>query len=113
MVLFLLLTIKIVFFAAVKSPSSKSGTRLLFGIWLVFCLILDNVYKGNLKAMLILPKRTLPFNNLDEFLDTGITPLISKNSALEQTILVRNIYAFHLNTDLISNFDSEYLFLEK
>ena len=38
--------------------------------------------------MLILPLETLPFNTIEEFVETDVFPSIAPRSALEQTILV-------------------------
>lgn len=35
--------------------------------------IVGTVYRSNLKAMLILPKLHLPFNNIDELSESGLT----------------------------------------
>ncbi|KAK3863919.1 hypothetical protein Pcinc_030354 [Petrolisthes cinctipes] len=44
----------------------RGVVKSLTGLWLLLSFILATVYRSNLKAMLILPKVTLPFNNLEE-----------------------------------------------
>ncbi|XP_047480192.1 glutamate receptor ionotropic, delta-2-like [Penaeus chinensis] len=43
-----------------------SDVLTIGGLWLLVAFILGVVYRGNLKAMLILPKVELPFNSLKE-----------------------------------------------
>ncbi|KAK8407593.1 hypothetical protein O3P69_002267 [Scylla paramamosain] len=60
----------------------KGVVRVLTGLWLLLALILVTVYRSNLKAMLILPKINLPFDNLDQLTHTGIPVWVSLNSML-------------------------------
>ncbi|XP_076031165.1 glutamate receptor ionotropic, kainate glr-3-like [Oratosquilla oratoria] len=48
------------------TPSQGSGTVLL---WIMFSFILSTIYKSNLKAMLILPKITIPFDTVEELVE--------------------------------------------
>ncbi|XP_070001083.1 glutamate receptor ionotropic, delta-2-like [Penaeus vannamei] len=43
-----------------------SVNSVIGGLWLLVAFVLVSVYRGNLKAMLILPKVELPFNSLQE-----------------------------------------------
>ncbi|XP_070001079.1 glutamate receptor ionotropic, delta-2-like [Penaeus vannamei] len=45
---------------------SKLTRKVIGGLWLLVAFVLVSVYRGNLKAMLILPKVELPFNSLQE-----------------------------------------------
>ncbi|XP_068238923.1 glutamate receptor 2-like [Palaemon carinicauda] len=54
-----------------KDPRGGS-VRIISGMWVVTSFILATVYRSNLKAMLILPTISLPFNNLEELYDTGL-----------------------------------------
>ncbi|MPC28264.1 Glutamate receptor ionotropic, delta-1 [Portunus trituberculatus] len=65
-----------------------SSARLLTGLWLLETLILSSVYRSNLKAMLIIPKVRLPFDNLEELVESGTTLAISKDSTLQTLIMV-------------------------
>ncbi|XP_042892874.1 glutamate receptor ionotropic, kainate 3-like [Penaeus japonicus] len=49
------------------------AARAMGGLWLLAAFILGLVYRGNLKAMLILPRVELPFNNLQELADSDVT----------------------------------------
>ncbi|XP_045123499.1 probable glutamate receptor [Portunus trituberculatus] len=64
-----------------------SSARLLTGLWLLETLILSSVYRSNLKAMLIIPKVRLPFDNLEELVESGTTLAISKDSTLQTLIM--------------------------
>ncbi|XP_076068247.1 putative glutamate receptor isoform X2 [Oratosquilla oratoria] len=46
-------------------PSGLSG-HVLGVVWLLACLVINQVYKGILKSMLILPRDNIPFDNLEE-----------------------------------------------
>ncbi|KAK4312027.1 hypothetical protein Pmani_016520 [Petrolisthes manimaculis] len=65
---------------AVSIQPPQGFLKTVIGLWLLLSLILATVYRGNLKAMLILPKVTLPFNNLQELSEAGLpvwVPLLS------------------------------------
>ncbi|XP_070001080.1 glutamate receptor-like [Penaeus vannamei] len=55
---------------AVPWEPTGYAPRILGGLWLLVAFILGVVYRGNLKAMLILPTLELPFNNLQELADS-------------------------------------------
>ncbi|XP_042886746.1 glutamate receptor ionotropic, kainate 1-like [Penaeus japonicus] len=71
--------------SADRVPSTTS-VRVFAGVWLVASLVVGTVYRSNLKAMLILPKFTLPFDNLAEFVDTDIPLFTSKNAFMDRAI---------------------------
>nr|XP_027222389.1 glutamate receptor-like [Penaeus vannamei] len=56
--------------ASVPWEPTGYAPRILGGLWLLVAFILGVVYRGNLKAMLILPTLELPFNNLQELADS-------------------------------------------
>ncbi|XP_068220066.1 glutamate receptor ionotropic, kainate glr-3-like [Palaemon carinicauda] len=60
--------------------------RMVAGTWLVAAFVIGSVYKGNLKAMLILPKLRLPFDNLQELVESKIPTYVPLGSALLQSI---------------------------
>ncbi|XP_042892142.1 glutamate [NMDA] receptor subunit 1-like [Penaeus japonicus] len=70
----------------VQAPTGTT-VRILWGMWLLVALIVGSVYRSNLKAMLILPKLRLPFDNLQELMDTDIPCVVPDGSALMQTIM--------------------------
>ncbi|XP_069987022.1 glutamate receptor 1-like isoform X1 [Penaeus vannamei] len=60
----------------------EDSTRVLTALWLVASLILGTVYRSNLKAMLILPRITIPFDNLEELADSGLPVWTATNSLI-------------------------------
>ncbi|XP_068235170.1 uncharacterized protein [Palaemon carinicauda] len=69
---------------AQSSPRTASGgsVRVLSCIWLLMSFILATIYRSNLKAMLILPKVTLPFDNLEELTASGLPVWVAGGSVL-------------------------------
>ncbi|XP_047488141.1 glutamate receptor ionotropic, kainate glr-3-like [Penaeus chinensis] len=70
-----------------KAPRDTS-LRVIMGLWLVGALIVGSVYRSNLKAMLTLPKLRLPFNSLDDLVETDIPTYITEGSMLHQALMV-------------------------
>ncbi|XP_071548145.1 glutamate receptor ionotropic, kainate 5-like [Panulirus ornatus] len=57
------------------------GVRVCVSVWMLASFILAAVYKGNLKAMLIVPKVDIPFDNLEDLAQQREFPwLIAKGS---------------------------------
>lgn len=71
-----------------------TAVRVLWGMWLLAALIVGSVYRSNLKAMLILPKLRLPFDNLQELTQTDIPCVVPAGSALMHIILVQPNFCF-------------------
>ncbi|ROT78557.1 Variant Ionotropic Glutamate Receptor [Penaeus vannamei] len=67
-------------------PKGNSG-RFIGGLWLLSALIIGSVYRSNLKAMLILPKLRLPFDSIEELVETDIPTFVYEDSMLHQAIL--------------------------
>ncbi|XP_063600697.1 glutamate receptor ionotropic, kainate glr-3-like [Penaeus indicus] len=74
-------------FSAMVLVPSGTSVRVLWGMWLLAALIVGSVYRSNLKAMLILPKLRLPFDNLHELTQTDIPCFVPAGSALLHIIL--------------------------
>ncbi|KAK3881754.1 hypothetical protein Pcinc_013837 [Petrolisthes cinctipes] len=64
----------------------RGVVKSVTGLWLLLSLILATVYRSNLKAMLILPKVTLPFNNLEELVNAGLPVWVSLDSHLHRSV---------------------------
>lgn len=75
--------------AAVPWNLTKNPVRVLAGAWLLVALIVGTVYRSNLKAMLIIPKVVLPFDNLEELVESGIPIAVLQSTVLHQAIMVR------------------------
>ncbi|XP_042867519.1 glutamate receptor ionotropic, delta-2-like [Penaeus japonicus] len=67
---------------SVRKVPQGDSVRMVSGIWLLACLILASVYRSNLKAMLILPKVTVPFDSLDQLVDTDLPVWVALDSVL-------------------------------
>ncbi|XP_037803593.1 uncharacterized protein LOC119598019 [Penaeus monodon] len=72
---------------AVSRLPSASATRLMAGVWLLSALIVSSVYRSNLKAMLILPILRLPFDNMEELLETNIPTYVADGTMLYQEMM--------------------------
>ncbi|XP_063596690.1 uncharacterized protein LOC134773419 [Penaeus indicus] len=68
-----------------KVPRGDS-VRVITGLWLLASLILTTVYRSNLKAMLILPKLNLPFDNLEQLVETDLPVWMSSSTTIYQAI---------------------------
>ncbi|XP_063875041.1 glutamate receptor 1-like [Scylla paramamosain] len=73
---------------AVHLQPPKGRLKVLTGLWLLLSLTLVTVYRSNLKAMLILPKIDLPFNNVEELSFSGLPLWVSLNSVLHETAML-------------------------
>ncbi|XP_071514364.1 glutamate receptor ionotropic, kainate glr-3-like [Panulirus ornatus] len=63
----------------------KGGSlRVITGLWLLMSFIVGTVYRSNLKAMLIIPKLHLPFNSVQELLETDIPAYMPAGSLIHQ-----------------------------
>ncbi|KAK4329563.1 hypothetical protein Pmani_000111 [Petrolisthes manimaculis] len=70
-----------------RLPSrERASMKLVFGTWLFTSLILTIVYRSNLKAMIIIPKETRPFDTLEELIQFPISLGILKYTTLHDII---------------------------
>ncbi|KAK3864220.1 hypothetical protein Pcinc_030078 [Petrolisthes cinctipes] len=67
---------------AVSLQPPRGVVKVMTGLWLLLSLILATVYRGNLKAMLILPSISLPFNTLEELVSSGLPVWVPLDSLL-------------------------------
>ncbi|KAK4297641.1 hypothetical protein Pmani_029960 [Petrolisthes manimaculis] len=74
---------------AQASPSwpRGEGVRVMAAVWLLTSLVVSQVYRCNLKAMLILPRLFLPFNNLEELVESEIPTFVSPGTVLHANLL--------------------------
>ncbi|XP_047498440.1 glutamate receptor ionotropic, delta-2-like [Penaeus chinensis] len=72
---------------AVPQEPAGNGPRIAGGLWLLSAFILGVVYRGNLKAMLILPRVVLPFDTLQELTETNIPIWIPEGNLVHKAIL--------------------------
>ncbi|XP_064096428.1 uncharacterized protein LOC135208233 [Macrobrachium nipponense] len=60
--------------------------RVITGLWLMISFILGSVYRSNLMAMLIMPRLRLPFNSIEELINSRIPTFVMKGSMLNQAM---------------------------
>ncbi|KAK8395437.1 hypothetical protein O3P69_006233 [Scylla paramamosain] len=65
----------------------RGGERLAAGVWLLLSLVLAQMYRSNLKAMMILPRLSLPFDSLEELIESGIICYIVPDTLLHKRIM--------------------------
>lgn len=73
---------------AVSLRPPRGVVKGVTGLWLLLSLTLASVYRGNLKAMLILPSLSLPFNSLEELSSSGLPVWVPLDSVLHLTAYV-------------------------
>ena len=64
--------------------------RYTTGLWLLTVLILANVYRSNLKAMLTIPRIDIPFDSVEELADSDISTAINKDTKIYNQIMVKS-----------------------
>ncbi|KAK8393821.1 hypothetical protein O3P69_006857 [Scylla paramamosain] len=65
----------------------RGGVRLVAGVWLLLTLVLAQMYRSNLKAMMILPRLPLPFDSLEELIESGISCYVVSSTKFHNAIL--------------------------
>lgn len=76
------------------------SVRVVAGLWMVAAVLLGIVYRSNLKAMLIVLRVTLPFDSLEELVQTRIPTAIMKDNSIHRYIMVRSTthyYIYHVS----------------
>ncbi|KAG7169007.1 Glutamate receptor 1-like 8 [Homarus americanus] len=63
------------------------SVRVVAGVWLLMALVFSSIYRSNLKAMLILPRVSLPFTNMEELLHTSIPCYVPQATVLHGLVL--------------------------
>ena len=91
-ILMLGMKIKFIYFftsSAMQDIFTSSGWLcFVAGKWMLISLVLNVIYKSELKARLIKPKIEYPFKNVEEFVKTDLPLWISQGSQLENIIQV-------------------------
>ena len=80
-----------------REMASIGASLLTF--WMMAALIIDNIYKGNLKAKLISPRIKLPFTNYRELAAAQAIPIIARSSQFSEFLAVS-----FLKLDQMSNY---------
>ena len=75
-------------FSAVPGPKKLTWPCILLLKWLIMGLIINTIYRSELKARLIAPTFQLPFKNVEEFAETQLTLGLPVGGALARAIQV-------------------------
>ncbi|ROT72279.1 Variant Ionotropic Glutamate Receptor [Penaeus vannamei] len=81
------LTLAFLLGQSVPRLPSASATRIMGGLWLLSALIISSVYRSNLKAMLILPILRLPFDSMEELVETNILTYVTEGTMLQKQMM--------------------------
>ncbi|XP_042863284.1 uncharacterized protein LOC122247771 [Penaeus japonicus] len=84
---YIFLTMTLFLAQSIPRVPTEDFVRVVIALWLFGSLILNTVYRSNLKAMLILPKVNLPFDNVEELADTGLPIRVPVRSILHKKML--------------------------
>ena len=52
--------------------TSLQTSRIVIGVWIIYCLIISSAYSGNLKAYLTTPMYSDPINSLKDVVESGL-----------------------------------------
>ena len=55
-----------------RDSSGANATRIIFGIWILYCFIIAAAYSGSLKAFLALPVYEDAIDTLQDVIDSGL-----------------------------------------
>ncbi|KAK8378391.1 hypothetical protein O3P69_011106 [Scylla paramamosain] len=72
-----------------------ASLRMLAGIWFMASLIISTVYRSNLKAMLIMPRIQLPFDNLEELYQSQYPLYVVETTVIHRAIMCWWATLFH------------------
>ncbi|KAK7079243.1 hypothetical protein SK128_006070 [Halocaridina rubra] len=65
----------------------RDASRIMIVFWILAAFVIGSGYKGNLIAMLALPKIKLPFDNLEELVESKIPTYVPVGSLVLQSIM--------------------------
>ncbi|CAN7979602.1 unnamed protein product [Ixodes pacificus] len=81
--------IEVLFFEATKVQFVPQANRILLAVWLIACLILINLFNGEVKANLLVKSDTERINTVEDVLrNPKLLPLIMKNSPLTTALQI-------------------------
>lgn len=58
------------------------------GLWILMALIVGTIYRSNLKAMLIIPKLKLPFDSMEELIESGLPTAVIQGTSVHMDVVV-------------------------
>ncbi|XP_066940101.1 glutamate receptor ionotropic, kainate 2-like [Macrobrachium rosenbergii] len=65
---------------------TRMTLRIALGVWLLITFIIGTVYRSTVKAMLILPLVRLPFDSIDQLVESKIDLVVFQGTALYKEI---------------------------
>ncbi|XP_066950626.1 uncharacterized protein [Macrobrachium rosenbergii] len=74
------------------NPTGNS-VRVMTCLWLLMSLVINTVYRSNLMSMLILPKVQLPFDSLEELIQSGIKTFVPLQSIMYNAMMAAPVGA--------------------
>ncbi|XP_063601670.1 glutamate receptor 4-like [Penaeus indicus] len=80
-------TLAVLLTQSIPNVPQGGPVRIAFALWLLVSFVLASVYRSNLKAMLILPKVNLPFDDTEELADSGLPLKVTFRSLLHRRLL--------------------------
>ncbi|XP_042855746.1 glutamate receptor ionotropic, kainate 2-like [Penaeus japonicus] len=101
------LTLALLLCQSLPRMPRNNAMRVMGGLWLLSALIVSSVYRSNLKAMLILPKLRLPFDSMEELVETDIPTYVAEGTMLyhEITVAPPDSLLGRLRAQSVSNLD--------
>ena len=69
---------------------SRGSERVSLGLWMLTSLIVGTVYRSNLKAMIIIPKLELPFDNMESLIKSGLDTAVIEGTSMHLDVMVRD-----------------------
>ncbi|KAG7161319.1 Glutamate receptor ionotropic, kainate 2-like 10, partial [Homarus americanus] len=63
------------------------SVHVVVGLWMLTGFILGTTYRSNLKAMLISPRIVIPFNTIQELVNSKITLFVPDSNSLHQAMM--------------------------
>ncbi|XP_029849226.3 uncharacterized protein LOC115331271 [Ixodes scapularis] len=84
--------IEVLFFEATMVKFVPQANRILLAVWLIACLILNNLFNGEVKANLLVKSDTARINSAEDVLrDPKIVPITMKNSPITTALQVSSM----------------------
>ncbi|CAN7988362.1 unnamed protein product, partial [Ixodes hexagonus] len=100
--------IEVLFFEATKVKFVPQANRILLAVWLIACLILINLFNGEVKANLLVKSDTARINTAEDVLrDPKILPITMKNSPLTTALQVSSMKSVRKMYDRMSTMGGE------
>ncbi|KAG0716463.1 hypothetical protein GWK47_009649 [Chionoecetes opilio] len=84
---------------SVRWVHGTASLRVVAGVWFMTSLIIAIVYRSNLKAMLIMPRIHLPFDNLEELYQSQYLLYTTETSVSHRAVMNGFCYEYVMQGD--------------